>query len=109
MALASSRVMRSSEPVKTIVLPASGWPAATAAIGSIVTSFEQRVERGLVVRLGEEIGDRLGDHRADALDAAELLGRVRRARRGARRRRKSPKWRASRRALVSPTWRMPSA
>ncbi len=38
-ALASSRVIFSSEPVKTIVLPASGWPAAIASIGSIVTSF----------------------------------------------------------------------
>ena len=38
-ALASSRVIRSSEPVNTIVWPASGWPAAIASIGSIVTSL----------------------------------------------------------------------
>ena len=35
-ALASSRVIRSSAPVKTTVLPASGWPVATASIGSRV-------------------------------------------------------------------------
>src|SRR6185437_14042034 len=38
-ALASSRVIFSSEPVNTIVRPASGWPAAIASIGSIVTSL----------------------------------------------------------------------
>ena len=87
MALASSRVIRSSDPVKTIVLPASGWPAAIASIGSTVTSRSERVERRLVARLGEEVGDRLGDDRPDPLDVGQFL---RRARLRARRRERSP-------------------
>ena len=59
-ALISSRVIFSSEPVKTIVLPASGLVVSTASIGSGVISRQQRIERRLVVRLGEEIGDGLG-------------------------------------------------
>ena len=41
MALASSRVIFSKEPVNTMVWPASGWPAATASIGSTVTSCKR--------------------------------------------------------------------
>ena len=37
------------------------------------------------MRLGEEVGDRLGDHRTDALDGAKLLRRVRSAGGGAQR------------------------
>ena len=76
--------------------------------------LEQGVERLLVMRLGEEIDDGLGDDFADALDIVDFrtrLGSAAGRRLGASRAmpRSVPKCRASRRALVSPTCRMPSA
>ena len=58
--------------MKTTVLPASGWSAATASIGVVVTSASKGIERGLVMRLGEEIDQRFGDGRTDAVDRVDL-------------------------------------
>ena len=70
-ALASSRVRRSSAPVKTTVLPATGDDDSTSGIGSSVTCAQQRVDLLLIMRLGEEIVQRLGDDRAEPVDAVE--------------------------------------
>ena len=72
IALASSRVIFSSEPVNTIVLPATGLSLATCSSGSGVTSLEQRVEHLVVVLLLEELDDGVGDDLADAADGGEL-------------------------------------
>ena len=42
--------------------------------------LQKRVERGLVARLGEKIGDRLGDDRPDPFDRGQVLPGVRRPR-----------------------------
>ena len=45
--------------------------------------LQERVERGLVALLGEEVGDRLRHNRPDAFDRREFLGSARAARGGA--------------------------
>ena len=76
MALASSRVIFCSAPVKTTVLPATGLPLFTASIGSDAHLGQQRVERPLVMRLDEEIRHRLGDDVANAVDIVDPLARL---------------------------------
>ena len=75
--------------------------------------FEQRIELVLIMFFGEEIGDGLRDDLAEPFDIVDLrarFGALASPRRAVSRRASNvPKWRARRRALVSPTWRMPSA
>ena len=77
MALASSRVMRSSAPVKTTVLPATGDDVSTASSGVDLDLAQQRVDHLDIVRLGEEIDDGLGDDVADPADIVEVADRPR--------------------------------
>ena len=113
MALASSRVICSREPVNTTVLPATGESEGRASIGSRRHLAQQRVEHLLVMRLLEELDDRIGHDLADAADGGQLRIGLRRAiGRGFRRLAQGlevPKWRASSSRVVSPTCGMPSA
>ncbi len=72
-AFASLRVMPSSVPVNTTVLPASGEvDAAAAAKSATATSRSRSPTASPIVRLGEE-GDQVGgDRRADAVDVDQL-------------------------------------
>ena len=73
MALASSRVIRSSAPVKTTVLPATGEVASTAASGSTSTWRSRPSTTARLCVLGEEIGDGLGHGLADPADIVEVV------------------------------------
>ena len=70
--MASERVIFSSVPVNTTVLPEIGEAWSTASSGSGVTSSQQVLDHVDIMLLGEEIGDGLGDRRADLLDIVEL-------------------------------------
>ena len=98
-ALASSRVIFSSEPVNTIVWPPRGWPAATASIGSIVTSLTS----------ASSAASLRGSAKKSAIASAttgpipptpDSSSAASSARAPARNESQSPKWRARRRALV---------
>ena len=73
-ALASGRVIVSSVPVNTSVLPAIALSAAaTRAASSIVSSAASSSSVATLRGFAEEIRQFLGDRRADADDAAEFL------------------------------------
>ncbi len=72
MALASSRVMRSSAPVKTTVLPATGDVVLRASSAVTVDVLQQFVHHVAVMRLAEELHDGLGHDLADAVDGVEF-------------------------------------
>ena len=112
IALASSRVMRSSEPVKTTVLPATGLAEATASIGTGVTwpssasrtsslCFSAKKSATASATTSPIPSILLISARAsEPSDAACAVLRSAS---------NDSKWRARRRALVSPTCLMPSA
>ena len=75
-ALASSRLIVSRLPVKTIVLPLHSVCFASLTNGFGRDFGQQIVERLAVVRLVEEIDQRLGDDRADAFDRRQLRLRI---------------------------------
>ena len=78
-ARASSRVRPVIAPVKTTVLPVSA--VVRAAVNGCGAHFAEQVgERIQIVRLGEEIDQRFGDHGADAADIGEAGEGVRVAR-----------------------------
>ena len=89
--------------------------SSRSSMAVTVTCSSRSVERFAVVRLVEELDDRVRHHLADPVDGIEvLIGlRLRPPRRCGRRRRATPRSirsaRASSFAVVSPTWRMPSA
>ena len=66
MALASSRVIFSSEPVKTTVFPATGEEVLTASQRLDCHMLEKLVDDFDIVRLGEELDDRIADDVADS-------------------------------------------
>ena len=68
MALASSRVIRSSAPVNTTVLPATGEEALTARQRHDLDMAEKVVDHFHVVGFAEEFDDGVADDRADAAD-----------------------------------------
>ncbi len=75
ISLASSRVSVGSVPVRTNVLPANAFGAASASpslSGQSEAGGEQAVDHLLVVRLGEEAVDALGDDRSDVGNGEQL-------------------------------------
>ena len=93
--------------MKTIVLPLHRSACASLTNGLRRDFRQQVVERLAVVRLVEEIDQRLGDDRPDAL--RPTTARPRRLRTVAARRSSSivPKHLSRSRAVTMPTWRMP--
>jgi hypothetical protein len=71
-ALASSRVIFSSAPVKTMVLPATAVSVLGLATGWMSQLGDEIGDLGAVVVLGEEPGQRLGRHRTDAVDGGQV-------------------------------------
>jgi hypothetical protein len=78
-ALASARVMRSSDPVKTTVLPAMGCRWRARSGGRMSWSSAPPAGRSRrVALLPQRVGQRQRDRRADAVDADQVVpGRAR--------------------------------
>ena len=72
MALASSRVICSSVPVNTTVLPATGDLDAAASTGSGVTCASRASSISSLWLLVEELDDRIRDDVSDAADGGEF-------------------------------------
>ena len=72
MAFASSRVIRSSAPVKTTVLPATGDEMLRASKCRHLHMLEKIVDHVAIVFLAEKLRDRLGHHFTNAIKGRQF-------------------------------------